>query len=154
METGCSKSDVLFQNRFDHLQRQHPLRVVGQNVTGRLRDGFSNLLRTQRERSNALPKRDIPFPHHLDVIACGQQLSSRLPPDSMLVRPSFQFTPQPVKCRTRSAPNCFVVFGISYDIYYIMMPQTYSGPDKIKNDFHQVKGQRSWETTGRTSKLI
>lgn len=65
-ETGSSKSKVLLQNHFDYLQTQHHLEVMGQNVTGRLQDGFSNLLRTQRERMNALPKRDIPFPHNLD----------------------------------------------------------------------------------------
>lgn len=68
-ETGSSKRKVWFQNHLDHLQMQHHMGVMGQNVTGRLQDGFSNVLRTQRERMNALPKRDIPFPHNLDFIA-------------------------------------------------------------------------------------
>lgn len=68
-ETGSSKSKVLFQKHLDHLQTQHHLGVMGQNVMGKLQDGFSNLLRTQRERMNALPKWDIPFPHNLDLVA-------------------------------------------------------------------------------------
>lgn len=93
-ETGSSKSKVLLQNHLDHLQTQHHLEVMGQNVTGRLQDGFSKLLRTQRERINALPKRDIPFPHNLDS---KREASSSHPDflwtaENMLVHPSLLFT--------------------------------------------------------------
>lgn len=68
-ETSFSKRKVLFQNHLDHLQMQQRLGVMGHNVTGRLQDIFANVLRTQRERMNVLPKRGIPFPHNLDFIA-------------------------------------------------------------------------------------
>lgn len=54
-ERGSPKRKVWSPNHLDHLQMQHHLGVMGQNVTGRLQHRFSNVPRTQRERMDTLP---------------------------------------------------------------------------------------------------